>query len=184
MDPDYCIVVSVLYNFLHIKEYFFFQSGKSLLTFPFSDQNTGSQQILFLSVTGIISVVPLISKIRFRLPYKFRISEFYISLITSALLIIILVITGSYRYDKKAKQYFYVENLFYQNKFNEVIAFNTLNPPSNSLTIFFNNIALCETDNWMICCFISSRVLMEKLSSLNGTWLVRYLTAADISITK
>jgi hypothetical protein len=128
------------------KEYFFFQSGKSLLTFPFSDQNTGSQQILFLSVTGIISVVPLISKIRFRLPYKFRISEFYISLITSALLIIILVITGSYRYDKKAKQYFYVENLFYQNKFNEVIAFNTLNPPSNSLTIFFNNIALCETD--------------------------------------
>jgi hypothetical protein len=39
-----------------------------------------------------------------------------------------------------------VENLFYQNKFNEVIAFNSLNPPTNSLTIFLNNIALCETD--------------------------------------
>jgi hypothetical protein len=39
-----------------------------------------------------------------------------------------------------------VENLFYHNKFNEVIEFNTSNPPTNSLTIFLNNIALCESD--------------------------------------
>jgi hypothetical protein len=128
------------------KEYFFFQSGKSLLTFPFSDHNTGSQQILFLSTAGIVSIVPLISKIRFRFPNKLRVSEFYISLIISFILVIILVITGTRRFDKKAKQYFYVENLFYQNKFNEVVAFNTSNPPANSLTIFLNNIALCEMD--------------------------------------
>jgi hypothetical protein len=48
--------------------------------------------------------------------------------------------------DKKTNQYFHVEKLFYQNKFDEVITFNTANPPTNSLTIFFNNIALCETD--------------------------------------
>jgi hypothetical protein len=38
-----------------------------------------------------------------------------------------------------------VENLFYQNKLNEVIDFNTSNPPTNLLTIFLNNIALCES---------------------------------------
>src|SRR5664280_2190811 len=41
---------------------------------------------------------------------------------------------------------FYVEKLFYEDKFDEVIAFNTANPPTNSLTVYLNNIALCETD--------------------------------------
>jgi hypothetical protein len=39
-----------------------------------------------------------------------------------------------------------VENLFFHNKFSEVIEFNSSNPPTNSLTIFLNNIALCESD--------------------------------------
>ena len=128
------------------KEYLFFQSGKALLTFPFSDYNTRSQQILFFSTAAFISMLPVISKIRFRLPYKPGISDFPGSLIASIILVIILAIIGIRRFDNKVKQYFYVENLFYQNKFNEVIAFNTSNPPTNSLTIFLNNIALCETD--------------------------------------
>ncbi len=128
------------------KEYLFFQSGKALLTFPFSDYNTRSQQILFFSTAAFISMLPVISKIRFRLPYKPGISDFPGSLIASIILVTILAIIGIRRFDNKVKQYFYVENLFYQNKFNEVIAFNTSNPPTNSLTIFLNNIALCETD--------------------------------------
>lgn len=39
-----------------------------------------------------------------------------------------------------------MEKLFYQNNFDEVISYNTANPSTNSLTIFFNNIALCEKD--------------------------------------
>jgi hypothetical protein len=128
------------------KEYLFFQSGKTLLTFPFSDHNTGSQQILFFSIAGFISILPIISKIKFQLPYKPGISDLPGSLITSIILVIILAIIGIRRFDNKVKQYFYVENLFYQNKFDEVIAFNASNPPTNSLTIFLNNIALCETD--------------------------------------
>ena len=128
------------------KEFLFFQTGKTLLIFPFSDLNTGPQQILFLSIAGILSVLPLISRINFSLPDKTRISDFPGSLITLIMLVIILVIIGIQRFDNKTKQYFYVEKLFYQNKFDEIIIYNTSNPPTNSLTIFLNNIALCETD--------------------------------------
>ena len=140
------------------KEYLFFQSGKTLLTFPFSDQNTGFQQVIFISVAGIISFIPIIAKLNFRLHDKLKISDFTVSIITSLILIMILSIIGIRRFDIKTKQYFYVENLFYQKKFNEVIAFNTANPPTNSLTIFLNNIALCETGklNDMLFHFLQS----------------------------
>lgn len=128
------------------KEFLFFQSGKTLMTFPFTDSNTGSQKILFLSITGIISILPVLAKIKIRMPEKLKISEFALSLIGSIFIVIILVIIGLLRFDNKTKQYFYVEKLFYEDKFDEVIAFNTANPPNNSLTIFLNNIALCETD--------------------------------------
>ena len=127
------------------KEFLFFQSGMTLMTFPFSASNTGSQKILFLSITGIISILPVLAKIKIRIPEKLIISEFMLGFITSIFVVIILVIICLQRFDNKTKQYFYVEKLFYEDKFDEVIAFNTANPPTNSLTIFLNNIALCET---------------------------------------
>ena len=128
------------------KEFFFFQSGKTLLTFPLPDSSSGSQQILFLSTAVILSILPLICGIKFSLPDKIRISGSSGNLIITVLLVIILSVIGIHRFDNKAKHYFYVEKLFYQNKFDEVIAFNTSNPTTNSLTIFLNNIALCEKD--------------------------------------
>jgi len=128
------------------KEFLFFQSGKTLMTFPFSNSNTGSQKILFLSFTGIISILPVLAKIKIRMPEKLRISEFTLILIGSIFIVIVLVIIGFRRFDNKIKQYFYVEKLFYEDKYDEVIAYNTSNPPNNSLTIFLNNVALCETD--------------------------------------
>ncbi len=135
-----------LISFYISKEFLFFQSGKTLLTFPFSDFNTGSQQILFLFAAGFLSILHLISGIRLRLPDRIKVSDPIANLITTILLVAILGIIGIKRFDDKAKKYFYVEKLFYQNKLNDVIAYNTLNPPTNSLTVFLNNIALCETD--------------------------------------
>ncbi|MDO9339543.1 MAG: DUF6057 family protein [Bacteroidales bacterium] len=132
--------------FYFSKEFLFFQTVKTLLTFPFTELNTGSQSAFFLSVAGILSLLPVIARIKFSIPGKFRISDFVEGIITTSLVIIILVIIGVQRYDKKISQYFHVEKLFHQNKFDEVIAFNTANPSTNSLTIFLNNIALCETD--------------------------------------
>jgi hypothetical protein len=139
----WCISLLTLYLSM---EYLFFESGRTLITFPFTDSNTGSQRILFLAVSGIISILPVLAKIKIRLPEKLKISEFLLSLITSVFVVIMLLIIGLRRFDSKSKQYFYVEKLFYEEKFDEVIAYNTANPPNNSLTIFLNNIALCETD--------------------------------------
>lgn len=136
-------------NFLIIyisQEILFFQPIKILLLFPFTDINTGLQQIFFLSVTGILSFLPLISKIKLRLPSRISVSEFTASIIITIFMILILFIIGLQRFDKKVAQYFQIENLFYQHKYNEVIAFNTANPSTNSLTNFLNNIALCEND--------------------------------------
>jgi len=136
-------------NFLIIyisKEILFFQPLKILLLFPFTEANTGLQQVYFLSVTGILSILPLISKIKLRVPSRISVSEFTGSIIITIFMILILFIIGLQRFDKKIEQYFHVENLFYQHKYNEVIAFNSANPSTNSLTIFLNNIALCEKD--------------------------------------
>ena len=133
-------------TFFISKEYLFFQSGKTLLTFPFSYKNTGSQQILFLINAGIISIIPLISKIRIPFRDKIHVSNCSVSIISSLILVIGLVLISILEFDIKTKQYLHVEDLFYQNKFTDVIAFNTSNPTTNSLTIFLNNIALCETD--------------------------------------
>ena len=142
------IIVLWCLNFLIIfisKEILFFQPIKILLFFPFTDI-AGLQQIFFLSVTGILSFLPLISIIKLRGPSKISISAFTRSIVISIFIILILFIIGLQRFDKKVEQYFHVENLFYQHKYNEVIAFNAANPSTNSLTIFLNNIALCETD--------------------------------------
>ncbi|NEW80883.1 MAG: hypothetical protein GZ094_00735 [Mariniphaga sp.] len=126
------------------KEFLFFQTEEVLLKFPFSDINTGEQQLLFLA--GILSLLPLIASIKFSMPGKFRISDHAKGLITIFVVVMALSSIGFQRFDIKLKQYFHVEKLFYQNKFEEVIAYNIANPSSNSLTIFLNNIALCETD--------------------------------------
>lgn len=132
--------------FYFSKEFLFFQTVKTLLTFPFTELNTGSQTKLFLSVAGILSLLPAIARIRFSLPRKMRVSELAGGLITTIMLGIILISIGVQRFDKKTSRYFHVEKLFYQNKFDEVIAYNTANPTTNSLTIFLNNISLCEKD--------------------------------------
>lgn len=128
------------------EEFLFFQTGKTLLVFPFSKLNIGSQTILFLSVTFILSLLPLIARIRFHFPGKLRINKTSEVIIISSLVFITLVVIGFTRIDKKGQQYFQVEKLFYQNKFDEIIAYNTTNIPTNYLTIFLNNIALCERD--------------------------------------
>ena len=143
------IIALCCLNFLIIyisKEILFFQPLKILLLFPFTEINTGLQQVLFLSVTSILSILPLISKIKLSVPSRINVSEFTGNIIIPIFMILILFIIGLQRFDKKVEQYFHVENLFYQHKYNEVIAFNTANPSTNTLTIFLNNIALCEKD--------------------------------------
>ena len=131
--------------YLSAREFIFFQSDKTLITYPILQYNEGSQLIVFLIVAGIISILPAILRIRFREHRNFSISNVQQSIIGTTILLFILVIIAIARFDNKKKKYFYVEKLFFENRFNEVIEFNTVNPPTNLLTIYLNNIALCET---------------------------------------
>jgi hypothetical protein len=57
------------------------------------------------------------------------------------LLVVFLVI----KTDRQNADYFRVEKLFYKQKYQQVVAYNLKNPNRNQLTLFLNNIALCET---------------------------------------
>ena len=128
------------------KEFLFFQTEKTLLTFPFADLNPGTHEKIFIPVALILSALPVISKLIIKLPARVRISESAKISGVSAFIALILAGTGMLRFEKKTDQYFHVEKLFYQNRFDDVIAYNFTHPPTNSLTIFLNNIALCETN--------------------------------------
>jgi hypothetical protein len=128
------------------KEFLFFQPGKTLLTFPFTGNISDLQQIILIAIAVIISFLPVLCKVKSRFTGNLRNTKLFYNLTSSFVLAILLIIIGIQRYDNKTKQYFRVENLFYQEKYEEVIAYNISNPPTNMLTIFLNNIALCETD--------------------------------------
>ena len=107
----WCLNLVMFYVF---KEFLFFQSGNTLLMFPFTELNTGSQQILFFAVAGIISILPVTGLIRFSLSEKYKVSALAGYLIATTLAVILLIGIGINRFDKKSKQYFQVEKLFYQ----------------------------------------------------------------------
>lgn len=128
------------------EELLFFQTTRILLTFPFTELNSGMHHTIFLSLSAVLSLLPLLLKITLRIPERLKLTNPKAFLITSVLIIVLMGTISYIRYDKKTSNYFHVEKLFYQKKYNEIIAFNTKNPPTNQLTIFLNNIALCETN--------------------------------------
>ncbi len=126
------------------KEFLFFQTGKTLLLFPFSDFHTGSQSKLFLAVGVILSLLPLIAGIISGFPAKLRNIKMPEVFIITFLIGFAITVISVKQFDKKELQYFQIEKLFYQNRYDEIITYNTANTPTNYLTIFLNNIALCE----------------------------------------
>ncbi len=128
------------------KEFIFFQTPETLLTYPWSDAASGSQSMLFFCAATIISLLPVLSAINLKLPAKLKFSQSVrntlMSLFAAALAVSVFVV----RFDRKNDAYFHIEKLFADGKFNEVIEWNQAHPPTNKLTIFLNNIALCETD--------------------------------------
>jgi hypothetical protein len=128
-----------------LKEFLIFQTFDTLLIFPFSTEDTGSRFRLFLSAIALITLIPFIAKLKFRLPgwlSKPDRMERVIYPLISTLLISISSLLCS---DKVLKEYFHAEKLFYQEDYNELTSYVTDHPTKNRLTIFLNNIALSET---------------------------------------
>ena len=142
------IITLFLLSFFSIyllKEFFIFQTIETLLTFPFSDEDTGSQFRFFILLTVFIILIPFISRIKIKTPV--RISNSTIAgPVKLAVLPLLMIVTSSILCsDKTVKEYFYAEKLFYQEKYHELTSFLLQHPTTNRLTIYLNNVALCET---------------------------------------
>ncbi|MFY9150767.1 MAG: DUF6057 family protein [Prolixibacteraceae bacterium] len=126
-------------------QFLFFQSIKTLLTFPYTELGNSTQKALFFAVAISLSILPLITKVNLKLPAKSKLPELAESLGVSAVIAVVMVSIGIKHFEAKSKHYFTVEKLFYQQKFDELIAYNLANPTGNQLSIFLNNVALSET---------------------------------------
>jgi hypothetical protein len=115
------------------------------LVFPFLIEDTGSQTGLFFAVTGLVILLPLIGKIKIRFPIPVRQKDSHKVIILSLVTLMLVSTMALLRFDKAYKEYFHAEKLFYQGRFDELTQYITTHPTTNRLTIFLNNIALCET---------------------------------------
>ena len=140
-----CLVVLAFIVIFLSKEFLFFQPLRSLIIFPWSVNDIGGQFKLFIPVAGFISFLPAYARVSIKLPERVRIPVSVRKIIPVFIPLMMLIIFAYAKYDLQNRQYFNVEKMFYQGRYDEVIAFNTKYSSNNMLTIFLNNIALCET---------------------------------------
>jgi hypothetical protein len=147
--PDYFrFIASVLLSgilFFAGREFLFYQTDKILIQFPFSPQHIGMQTKIFLPLIIITGLLPLIFKINIgwlNQPPGCRIMMFSV---VPVLIVLITLSIFRIKTDTGNAHYFHVEKLFYSQQYNQITEFNLKHPSLNTLTEFFNNIALCET---------------------------------------
>lgn len=124
--------------------FFFFSSSKALLFYPAELPEDSLSRMIFLILSGLLMMLPLIAIVRF--PVANILSVTYISenVIRAMAILVIMLTIGVYRYDKKNMHYFKAEKLFQEGRYEKLIEYNTKNPSKNTLTLFLNNIALAE----------------------------------------
>ena len=142
------IIATWLVGFLFFylgKEMLFFQTTETLLVFPYSASEVGLQMREFIAIILLVSLIPLLVKIRVRQVSELSILKVRFIEVTPVIVIVLLVVLSLYRIDKKNSHFFHVEKLFYNQKYDELVEFNKNFPTTNMLTLFLNNVALAET---------------------------------------
>lgn len=157
------------------KEFLFFQSADTLLKYPFTEADTGSQIYIFSAAAFMIAFLPLLPAFRKKKPVRTEIFRLPASLTGSAILFILLSSIAALRYDKKTSQYFRVESLFYEGRYQDVIDYNIRHPSGNILTLFLNNIALCETGR------LNDMLFHFRQSPDGGTLFQKWDISSEIS---
>lgn len=126
------------------KEFIFFESEKNLIFYPYSLPDEALQRTLFLLATILTCMTPLVAWVRFPVPNLLSSSYSSEIAVRSIAIMAVTLLIAVYRFDGKNDQYFRVERLFYEGRYDEIIEENTLTPSTNSLTLFLNNISLAE----------------------------------------
>jgi hypothetical protein len=129
-------------------EFLFFEGNRNLLSFPWSPGGTGYQTNIFVGLITAVCILPIVAEIRKWNLIRIKVPEYGVvyNLAGIAVLVIFLFLIAVIKYDKKTLDYLKAEKLFVENKYQELIDFNLKNPSKNKLTIYLNNIALCEMD--------------------------------------
>ncbi len=157
------------------KEFLFFQSVRTLLSFPYTDDGTGSQIRIFIPLVVVISFLPVFLKIRIRNPFRKKFTQNILTVSGSVSLLVILITISVIRYDRKTQHYFYVEKLFYENRFNDVIDYNIKYQSNNILSLYLNNIALCETGQ------LNDKLFHFRQSADGGTLFLKWDITGEIA---
>jgi len=142
------IVLTVPVLFLTIwllKEYILFQPAAELITYPVSDEDTGSQLWLFLISAAIVALAPLWGKIKINKPLFGKRKEGVRNFLALSSMLATIILVCVLRYDKAGREFFAVQKLFFREKYEDVTKYVTRHPTSNRLTIYLNNVALSET---------------------------------------
>jgi hypothetical protein len=129
---------------LILKDFVLFQTFKTLIIYPLSNDNLKYQLLFFLPLGLLIILAFSYGKIKSGILSCIRIPENIISLLPFILTIVLVMTIAWIRFDDRTRIYFQAEKLFLQNNFEELIEFNKKNPSTNILTSYLNNIALCE----------------------------------------
>lgn len=121
-------------------EYIFYQSNADLLlTGKLSE---GLHNPMFSFAALVITTSPVFSKKKKNFILTGNWIENILTGIVACVVVIFVFIRTS---DTRSRKFFQAEKLFYERKFDELVRFHKENKPTNSLAIFMNNIALCET---------------------------------------
>jgi hypothetical protein len=125
-------------------EFLFFEMNDALYFYPLTLPDDQSSRFMFKIALGLTALIPVITRIRFPVADFLSLKYSAERIIRSLLVLSVLVLIAVYGFDRKNMNYFNIEKLFYEGKYEDIIEFNLKNPSTNSLTLFYNNIALCE----------------------------------------
>jgi hypothetical protein len=144
--PEIITLVALCFLIIYVlKEFFLFQTFRNLMIFPFSKEDTGSQIKFFIAVMVLITLIPLYGKIKISVPFWIKLKEPLKVSTISFVSLLLIIVSAFLRFDKVNKEYFHAEKLFHQKRFKEIPEYIAKHPTTNRLTVFLNNIALCET---------------------------------------
>jgi len=128
-----------------LKEYVLFQTATELMTYPVSNENTGSQIWLFLVTAGMVALGPFTGKIKINRSLLRKPNDTVRMIIEWGSMLTAIALIYVLKYDKVNKEFFAVQKLFCQERYEDVTKYVLSHPTSNRLTIYLNNVALSET---------------------------------------
>lgn len=139
------VPVVIFLTLLILKQFILFQPVQELLTYPLSAKETGLQLWLFLFTAFTIVISPLLVKLKIDIRIFTKQKAIVREIFVQGLMLAAVAGVFILRYDKVNREYFKAQKLFFQGKYEDVTRYITRHPTSNRLTIYLNNIALCET---------------------------------------